>query len=879
MRRKGTSFVALVALLASGFTFLETPPAANAAIVTSNLIMNLDGTSSTSLPATGNWASVSPGTGSFSGTITGAARAGGTYGGLNFDGTADSVNFGTNIGAITGSMTYETWIKPGNLPTSAWSIIASRWFSSASTENTVDHDWHFGIYHNGTDARLQLHTTSTSSTPLRGNLVFPTTSNGKWYHVGFRIDAVSGMAQLYVNGVADGSPLAMTHTASTTAQLWIGDARSNANLAFSGQISKARMYGAALTADQFVQNYNSESAFYGLAPTNTGNPVASGTSKVGSTVSTSDGNWLGDEGATVSYKWQSSVDGSSGWTDISGATSNTYTPVTADAGKYLRSAVTKTNANGTLTVYSGSTLQVQTQNGIVIANGGTISGLTGTVPNDANLYNVTLASSNLSSTIALPNNTGLTLVNGYASTASYMATSFAGAAIITFRGTGTAINTALASATFTSTVGVGNTLKLYYARASSTATDTENYIPIYDNGTLTFHYYTYSGSAAASTWSQFQATLRATDTQAGVTSPTNKWYLATPRYQIEDTRIKTLIAATPNVFMGGYANASSSNWYWPANTDGFTSATTYTTGNAGSSNIFNGTNTTLPWQTSQPDTANNVDRAGAYWYTGGVQAWDDVPATGTLTAYATETFTSAPVSSTAAGSLTMSIRTATAPGVPTGMVAGPPGSSVTLSWTAPASSGSDPVTDYLIQYSSDQTTWTTFSRNPSALTSATVTGLTASTVYSFRIAAVTTLQGSWSSVFVSSATAETGGIKNLTGYKVPTNTTGTIRVLLFSSNISGKLWFGSTANINTGIRNTANFPETTESPQYGYVATTLNSAGRMVGLVDTSVTDLNAALATLRYQSPTASTDTISMWISNGSEYVPIVNGSNVEFH
>lgn len=53
----------------------------------------------------------------------------------------------------------------------------------------------------------------------------------------------------------------------------------------------------------------------------------------------------------------------------------------------------------------------------------------------------------------------------------------------------------------------------------------------------------------------------------------------------------------------------------------------------------------------------------------------------------------------------------------------------------------------------------------------------------------------------------------------------------------------------------------------------------MIGLVDSSPTEINAALATLRYTSATASTDTIKMWVSNGTEYIPIANGSNVEFH
>ena len=49
-------------------------------------------------------------------------------------------------------------------------------------------------------------------------------------------------------------------------------------------------------------------------------------------------------GAT--WVWASSTDGSTGWTDISGAASASYTPVAGDAGKYLRATATYTDGEG-----------------------------------------------------------------------------------------------------------------------------------------------------------------------------------------------------------------------------------------------------------------------------------------------------------------------------------------------------------------------------------------------------------------------------------------------------------------------------------------------------------------------------------------------------
>ena len=61
---------------------------------------------------------------------------------------------------------------------------------------------------------------------------------------------------------------------------------------------------------------------------------------------------------------------------------------------------------------------------------------------------------------------------------------------------------------------------------------------------------------------------------------------------------------------------------------------------------------------------------------------------------------------------------------------------VSLSWNAPSSDGGSSITDYIIQYSTDNSTWTTFDDGTSTTTSATVTGLTNGTLYYFRVAAV-----------------------------------------------------------------------------------------------------------------------------------------------
>lgn len=90
-----------------------------------------------------------------------------------------------------------------------------------------------------------------------------------------------------------------------------------------------------------------------------------------------------------------------------------------------------------------------------------------------------------------------------------------------------------------------------------------------------------------------------------------------------------------------------------------------------------------------------------------------------------------------------------APGVPTNLYAVRGDSSITLSWTAPASNGGSAITDYVVQHSNNSgSTWTTFADGTSTATSATLTGLDAGGgFYSLRVAAVNAIgQGSYATL-------------------------------------------------------------------------------------------------------------------------------------
>jgi alpha-tubulin suppressor-like RCC1 family protein len=91
---------------------------------------------------------------------------------------------------------------------------------------------------------------------------------------------------------------------------------------------------------------------------------------------------------------------------------------------------------------------------------------------------------------------------------------------------------------------------------------------------------------------------------------------------------------------------------------------------------------------------------------------------------------------------------ANAPGMPTGVsVSGATGSSLQVSWTAPANDGDSAIRDYAIQYRKvGELSWSTFAEvSPSIATTVTVTGLMPGATYVFRVAAVNTVGSSvWS---------------------------------------------------------------------------------------------------------------------------------------
>jgi hypothetical protein len=83
------------------------------------------------------------------------------------------------------------------------------------------------------------------------------------------------------------------------------------------------------------------------APVNTSAPVISGQPYVGKTLTSTTGGWQNNP-TSYSYQWVRCDQMGNGCAQISGATSKTYTPTSADVNHRLESWVTATNSSGTV---------------------------------------------------------------------------------------------------------------------------------------------------------------------------------------------------------------------------------------------------------------------------------------------------------------------------------------------------------------------------------------------------------------------------------------------------------------------------------------------------------------------------------------------------
>ncbi|MCF8536937.1 MAG: fibronectin type III domain-containing protein [Candidatus Nanopelagicales bacterium] len=198
------------------------------------------------------------------------------------------------------------------------------------------------------------------------------------------------------------------------------------------------------------------------------------------------------------------------------------------------------------------------------------------------------------------------------------------------------------------------------------------------------------------------------------------------------------------------------------------------------------------------------------------------------------------------------VRYTNTPGVPTGLTATAGEKEVSLTWTAPTHTGTSSISSYTIEYGT-ASDFSSASSTTSATTSKTVTGLTANTLYYFRVKATNTSgSGDWSSsasarpfdVVAQFAVTMSGGTTALSAAAKTAGTSFDVRVTAQDAN--GLTNTAYTGTVTLSSTNAFDGTVTATIASGGYVDSvsvtpTIAGSNRTIAATDGSVTDADAS--------------------------------------
>ena len=166
-------------------------------------------------------------------------------------------------------------------------------------------------------------------------------------------------ARLYVNGsLVSTGPTATMNGNVGSSPLRFAAYSTGPGQYWPGILDEASFYTSVLNALQVNTHYQAgiqapgaatsavTAQFQAASPTLRAAPSVSASPAVGQAVSASTGSWAGTNPISYTYQWQSGSAVGGPFTDITGATGSTYTPLAGDVGAYLRVVVTASNTAG-----------------------------------------------------------------------------------------------------------------------------------------------------------------------------------------------------------------------------------------------------------------------------------------------------------------------------------------------------------------------------------------------------------------------------------------------------------------------------------------------------------------------------------------------------
>ncbi len=219
------------------FSFIKT--ITSEPIITDNLLVNLDAGNTDSYPGTGTiWTNLVD---ESTYNIANGTFDSSNGGSIVFNGTSTFVSIGTPLSTGT-NFTKEAWVN-ANVVTSPRNILSS---ASNVFWNNVS------TLSGGVGGSFSLVTSSN----------FPTTV---WRHVMLTFDDNSNTMRLYINGIQVSQNTGVTQSyVSETERIGAHFFNGKPASFWNGKISQVRVYEAALTGSDALNNYNATKARYNL---------------------------------------------------------------------------------------------------------------------------------------------------------------------------------------------------------------------------------------------------------------------------------------------------------------------------------------------------------------------------------------------------------------------------------------------------------------------------------------------------------------------------------------------------------------------------------------------------------------------------------------
>lgn len=263
----------------------------------------------------------------------------------------------TNFGS---QFSISVWVKPNSNGSSIQTIISNAGANLATNG--------FKAYWNSwqtNDLKMILENGNGTS----GDATASTTgvvTNSEWQHLVYTFNTSTRAITMYRNkNLVSQTANQLVSPAPNTNQAWWLGTLGGYYYNFYGQMGVVKIYSTVLTSAEVTSDYNSTSARYAATPTcpipaapsNSAAPSISGTTAYGSTLTASNGTWSGNP-TGYTYQWQRASTSTGTYSNISGATSQTYSVATADIGNYLKVSVTATNAGGSNSALSSASSQI-----------------------------------------------------------------------------------------------------------------------------------------------------------------------------------------------------------------------------------------------------------------------------------------------------------------------------------------------------------------------------------------------------------------------------------------------------------------------------------------------------------------------------------------